>query len=98
MNDTVKKSFLAKLTGQLNDVDKKLGELKAKASSAAGTAKAEYEKTLDELLGKRKEAEEQLQKLKAASEEGWKELKRGTRKAIGSISKSIANAIRKFKK
>jgi dsDNA-specific endonuclease/ATPase MutS2 len=60
--------------------------------------KADYEKAVDELRGKRKEAEEHLQKLKAASEEGWKELKRGTRKAIASMTKSIDNAIRKFKK
>ena len=75
-----------------------LGELKAKAASSAGTAKAEYEKTVDELRGKMKEAEVHLQKLKVASKEGWKELKRGTRKAIGSLNKSIENAIRKLKK
>jgi hypothetical protein len=57
-----------------------------------------YEKTVDELQGKRKEAEEHLQKLKVASEEGWKELTRGTKKAIGSLNKSIENAVRKFKK
>jgi F0F1-type ATP synthase membrane subunit b/b' len=98
MDNNLKKSYLAKLAGQLNDLDKKLGELKAKAASSAGTAKAEYEKLVDELRGKRKEAEEHLQKMKAASEEGWKELKRGTKKAIGSLNKSIENAIRKFKK
>jgi F0F1-type ATP synthase membrane subunit b/b' len=98
MDNNLKKSYLAKLAGQLNDLDKKLGELKAKAASSAGTAKAEYEKLVDELRGKRKEAEEHLQKMKAAREEGWKELKRGTKKAIGSLNKSIENAIRKFKK
>jgi len=98
MDNNLKKSYLAKLTGQLTDLDKKLGELKAKAASSAGTAKAEYEKTVDELRGKMKEAEVHLQKLKVASKEGWKELKRGTRKAIGSLNKSIENAIRKLKK
>jgi hypothetical protein len=98
MDNTSKKSFLAKLSGQLNDLDKKLNELKAKAASSAGTVKADYEKAVDELLGKRKEAEEHVQKLKAASEEGWKELKRGSKKAIDSMTKSIDNAIRKFKK
>jgi chromosome segregation ATPase len=98
MDNNSKKSYLAKLAGQLNDLDKKLNELKAKAASSAGTVKADYEKAVDELLGKRKEAEEHLQKLKTASEEGWKELKKGTRKAIESMTKSIDNAIRKFKK
>jgi DNA mismatch repair ATPase MutS len=68
LDDNLKKSYLAKLAGQLNDLDKKLDELKAKAASSAGTAKAEYEKTVDELRGKRKEAEEYLKKLKAAGE------------------------------
>lgn len=72
MDDNVKKSNLAKLANQLNDLDKKLDELEAKAASSAGTAKAEYNKTVDELRGKRKEAEEHLQKLKSASAEGWK--------------------------
>jgi len=98
MDNNSKKSYLAKLSGKLNDLDKKLDELKAKAASSAGTAKAGYEKTIDELQGKRKEAEVHLEKLKTASEEGWKELKKGTKKAIGSMSKSIDNAIRKFKK
>jgi len=98
MDNNSKKSYLAKLASQLNDLDKKLDELKAKAASSAGTVKAEYEKTIDELRGKRKEAEEHFEKLKAASKEGWKELKNGTKKALDSISKSIDNAIRKFKK
>jgi len=98
MDDISKKSYLAKLSGRLNDLDKKLNELKAKAASSAGTVKADYEKAVDELLGKRKEAEEHVQKLKTASEEGWKELKRGSREAIDSMTKSIDNAIKKFKK
>jgi DNA mismatch repair ATPase MutS len=98
MDNNSKKSYLAKLSGKLNDLDKKLDELKAKAASSAGTVKAGYEKTIDELQGKRKEAEEHLEKLKTASKEGWKELKKGTKKVIGSMSKSIDNAIRKFKK
>jgi len=98
MDDTSKKSYLAKLSDQLNDLDKKLNELKAKAASSAGTVKADYEKVVDELLGKRKEAEEHVQKLKTASEEGWKGLKRGSKKAIDSMTKSIDNARKKFKK
>jgi uncharacterized coiled-coil DUF342 family protein len=98
MDNNFKKSYLAKLSGKLNDLDNKLDELKAKAASSAGTVKAEYEKTIDELRGKRKEAEEHFEKLKTASEEGWKELKKGTKTVLDSISKSIDNVIRKFKK
>ncbi|MBN2324866.1 MAG: hypothetical protein JXQ30_14140 [Spirochaetes bacterium] len=98
MDNNSKKSYLAKLSGRLNDLDKKLNELKAKAASSAGAVKADYEKAVDELQEKRKEAEEHVQKLKAASEEGWKELKRGSSKAIDSMTKSIDNAIKKFKK
>ena len=39
-----------------------------------------------------------MKKLKAASGEGLKELKKGTKKALDSMTKSIDNAIRKFKK
>ena len=98
MDNNEKKSHLAKLSGKLNDLDSKLDELKAKAASSAGTAKAEYEKAIDELRSERIKAEEHLQKLKTASEEGWKELKRGTKKALDSMSKSIDNVMRKFKK
>jgi DNA anti-recombination protein RmuC len=98
LDNNEKKSHLAKLSGKLNDFDSKLDELKAKAVSSAGTAKAEYEKTIDDLRKKRKEAEEHLKKLKTASEESWNELKRGTKKTLDSMSKSINNAIRKFKK
>ena len=80
MENDVEKTHITKLSGKLNDLDKKLEELKTKAASSAGTVKAEYEKTINELRGKRKE------------------LKKGTKKAIDSMSKSIDNAIRKFKK
>jgi prefoldin subunit 5 len=98
MDNDVKKSSLAKLSGRLDDLDNKLDELKAKADSSAGNAKAEYEKTIGELRGERKKVEEHIEKLKAASGEGWKELRKGARKALDSMSKSVDNAIRKFKK
>src|SRR3972149_5383410 len=89
MDNDVKKSKLAKLSDRLNDLDKKLDELKAKASSSAGTVKADYEKLVDELRGKKKEAEAHFEKLKTASEESWKELKKGTKKTIDSMNKTI---------
>ena len=98
MDNDVEKTHITKLSGKLNDLDKKLEGLKAKAASSVGTVKADYEKTINELRAKRKEVEEKLQKLKTASGEGWKELKKGTKKALDSMSKSIDNAIRKFKK
>jgi uncharacterized coiled-coil DUF342 family protein len=98
MDNDVKKSSLAKLSGRLDDLDNKLDELKAKAASSVGTVKAEYEKTIGELREKRKKVEEHFEKLKAASGGSWKELKEGTRKALDSMSKSIDNAISKFKK
>jgi hypothetical protein len=39
-----------------------------------------------------------LQKLKVAGGEGLKELKKGAKKALDSMGKSIDNAMRKFKK
>jgi len=98
MENDAKKSSLAKLSDKLNDLDNKLDELKAKAATSKGNAKAEYEKTIDKLRGERKKVEEHFEKLKAASGESWKELKEGTKKAIDSMSKSIDNAVRKFKK
>jgi ElaB/YqjD/DUF883 family membrane-anchored ribosome-binding protein len=93
-----RESHLAKLAGQLNTWDKKLDELKVKATASAGTVKTDYEKKMDEIRAKRKEVEEYLQKMKTASEDSWKELKKGAEKALNSMTKAIKNAKAKFKR
>jgi hypothetical protein len=98
LENEIKKSNLAKVSDQLDDLDKKLNELKAKASSYTDTVKADYEKIVDELQRKKKEAEAHLERLKTASNESWKELKKGTEKTIDSMNKTIKKALAKFKK
>ncbi len=98
MDKNSRESHLAKLADQLNTWDKKLDELKVRAAASAGTVKTDYEKKMGELQAKRKEVEEYLQKMKTASEDSWKELKKGAGKALNNLTKAIKKAKAQFKK
>ena len=98
MDKSSRESYLAKLADQLNTWHKKLDELKVKAAASAGNMKTDYEKKVDELRAKRKEVEEYLHKMKTASEDSWKELKKGAKKSLKSMIKAFKNAKAQFKK
>jgi chromosome segregation ATPase len=93
-----KKTYLRKMAERLEQLDAKVGELKAKAAKAGGEAKGEIDKKAAELTAKQQEARQKLQELKEAGAEKWDSLKGRAEKAQHSLEEAVAKIVAKFKK
>ena len=92
-----KKSYLQKFADKILEWDKKIDELKQQSSETSLVVKEDYTKTTEELKKKKLEAEETLKQLKSEGVEGWEELKKGADRVISDMSKTLSNALSKFK-
>ena len=92
-----KQSFQKKLEAQLDEWDAKLKELQAKAKDSTVKTRAEYEKQLEAIAGRRATAEKKLRELRKHSEEAWEELKEGTEKAWNEMREAMERIVARFK-
>ncbi|RJR35592.1 MAG: hypothetical protein C4567_14400 [Deltaproteobacteria bacterium] len=93
-----KKTYLKKMAEQLEQVDAKIGELKAKAAKAGKEAAEEIDKKVAELTAKQQEARQKLQELKEAGAEKWESFKAKAEKARSDVEGALGKFIAKFKK
>ena len=93
-----KKTYLKKMADQLEQLDTKIAELKAKAAKAGKEATAEIDKRVAELTAKQQEARQKLQELKEAGAEKWEYLKGRAEKARDEVEGALGKIISKFKK
>lgn len=94
---SAKQAFQQKLEAQLQDWDDKLDELKAKAREAKAELRADYEKQLDVLSGKRATVQAKLQELRLRTEDAWEDLKGGTERAWDEMRKALDQIASRFK-
>jgi chromosome segregation ATPase len=81
--------YAVEMRKQLDELDAKCAVLKDKASKAAGQAKVDLEKKLEETKSKHSEAAKKLEELKNAGAEHWESFKDGMKKAYEDVKKSI---------
>jgi uncharacterized coiled-coil DUF342 family protein len=91
-----KKSFLQKLSEQLQELDTELDELKVKAHLAKADARDELQKQMEELRVKRDEAQIKLKELQGVGDEAWDEIKAGVEKSWGELRGAFKSALAKF--
>lgn len=94
---TPKQDFQKKLEAQLKEWDAKLDELKTKALEAKAEIRADYEKQLEILAGKRAAAQAKMQELRLRTEDAWEDLKSGTEKAWDEMRKALDQIASRFK-
>lgn len=94
---TPKQDFQRKLEAQLKEWDAKLDELKTKALEAKAEIRADYEKQLEILAGKRTAAQAKMQELRLRTEDAWEDLKSGTEKAWDEMRKALDQIASRFK-
>ena len=82
---------------QLDDMQPKIDELRARAKDATGEAKKEADRALATLEEKRKQAAEHLKKTKASSAAAWDDVKTGLGKAMHELDTSFQKASQHFK-
>ncbi len=92
-----RKAYQAKLDAQLEEWNKQLSVLRAKADKTKAESKIEYCKMLEALQPKLDNAKAKLKELKTASDEAWEELKAGLERAWAEVKTSIEAAASKFR-
>jgi myosin heavy subunit len=91
-----KEETVAAVEKQLQAADARIQELAEKSRSYTGTAKTEAESALAALRAKRDVAASKLEELKAASKEGWTNIKASFDVAIHELEKSFEELKAKF--
>lgn len=84
--------FVAKMQQEMDELNMKLAELRAKAQSLSGQAREEIEAQIKRLEQEQKEAAVKFDALKAATVETWNELKSGAAEALERFKRSIEKA------
>ncbi len=78
-------------------IQARLEEVKAKANTAKAEAKAEYSKTAAELEMQRDRAMEYFEGLQKAGDDAWKELYSSFETAFGELRSGVDRAVEHFK-
>jgi hypothetical protein len=91
-----KDEFQKKLGAQLDELDAKIVELRAKGSGLKDKAKANWDQKMAELETKRKTANAKLAEVRAASAEAWKDVQKGAQAAYDDLDNAFRDAWKKF--
>jgi hypothetical protein len=86
-----------KLSVQLNDLDAKMADMKARAQRAGDQAKAEWEVRRPQLEAQRESAARKLEEMRQSSKETWAETKTKADAAFGELEKGFKEAWAKLK-
>ena len=79
--------YVREMHKQLDELDTKYEEFKASAAKAAGQAKKDLDKKLDEAKVKRDAAAKKLDELKDAAPDRWEKIKDGVGSAFDDLKK-----------
>jgi len=90
--------YVQKLKDQLDQWNAESKKWEAKAQTAQAAMKAEYEKNLAQLRGRRDEAIAQLKKVQGASGEAWHDMMKGADAAWKSMQEAFDKARSNFEK
>jgi multidrug resistance efflux pump len=92
-----RKAFIDKLAARLKEWDAEVEKLEARAQKAKSGVRAEYNKQIQDLRGKKKAAQDKLEEVKKAGKDAWVELKSGTEAAFDELKHAFQTALSKFK-
>jgi len=92
-----KQDYIKQMQNTLDDVTKKINELKDKAQTATGDARAKIESTINVLKVQQASAAQKLQELRSSTGAAWGEMKTGMSKAADDLRKAYEDAAKHFK-
>lgn len=92
-----KDAYVQKLKAKMDEWNAEIDKLEAKVDQADAEAKIEYEKQLEDLRAKRKDAEDKMAELQQAGEGAWEDLKAGIESAWDSLGSALKSASSRFK-
>ncbi len=88
----LRNEFVGKMQQDLDEMNTKLGELKAKAQTLTGEAKVKIDQQIQSLEQEQKAAVQKFEELKSATGEKWSEMKTGVGDAVEHLKQSVKKA------
>jgi hypothetical protein len=92
-----KQDYIKQIETTLDDISKKINELKDKAQTATGDARAKIDSTITTLKAQQETATKKLQELRSSTGAAWGEMKTGMSKAVDELHKAYEDAAKHFK-
>lgn len=92
-----RKAYIEKMKAQMDEWDQNLAKLEAKAEDARDEMKQYYDDQMVRLKAQQEEAREMLDKMSAASEAAWEDMRKGMETAWETTSKAFMDAFSRFK-
>ncbi len=91
-----KEEYHRSLTAQMQELDVKTDELKAKAGRATDTVKAEFARDMEAMDRQKAVLAEKMDAVKASSASAWNDVKAGANSAMDSVKRSYEKAKARF--
>ena len=91
-----KEEFQKGFDAQLKERDGEIAKLREKGRDLKDQAKADWERTMVDLEGKRDAARAKLAEVGHASAEAWKDVRKGAQSAWDDLEKAFRDASREF--
>jgi chromosome segregation ATPase len=91
-----RREYQGKVQAELDKINARINEYKAKAEYAKADAISEYHSQLESLMAKRDAAVSKLEQMQSASAEAWEELQRGFENAWKELDTAMQGATAKF--
>jgi predicted nucleic acid-binding Zn-ribbon protein len=91
-----KDAYVQRMHAKLDEWNAEIDKLKAKADKAEAESRLEYQKEIEILKERRKDAEEKLTEVSQAGEGAWEDLKAGIQSAWDSMEEAIKSARSRF--
>lgn len=92
-----KDEFIRRLHEQIDEWDKEIERLMAKAAEMEAESREQYYEQMAELKSRRAEFEEKLERLQKSGEEAWKDLQTGLEMAALTLGETLRSALSRFK-
>jgi TolA-binding protein len=92
-----KKAYQKKAQERLDQLDKQIDELKAKAQKAGENSKKQLDKSIADLQPKERAAEKSLKELREASWNTWQDAKTQFNTAVNFLQKAYDRAVAELK-
>lgn len=91
-----KEEYQRALAAQMNELDVKIDELKAKAARASDAVKAEFARDMEALDRQKAVLAQKMEAVKSSSASGWNDVKAGANSAMDSLKQTYEKAKARF--
>jgi len=90
-------AYVDKMKAKLDEWNAEIDRLSAKVEGVQADAKLEYDRQIEVIKKQRDEARQHLNKLQAASDSAWEDLRKGADAAWENMTNALKEAASRFK-